>query len=180
MKNYLFPSLITTVSLLFCGLAFAAPPHQPNMVATGNLWKITGYADASPGHPPLATQPICFFPMANFGTHQRYVWVGLGFLDWNGWASQEGDQVTMHGDFPYPLNMVNTGHDTLKFEIATLNLAAGHWTEWVENATFGENIGFANAVAERVGECPYTSPQEALNQTQHINSTLRNPMGVNP
>lgn len=182
MKNYVFRSITATLSSLFCGLVLAGPPHLPNMVVNGNLWNLTGFADALPGHPPLATQPICFFPIANVGTHQRYVWVGLGFPDWNGLASQEGDQVTMHGDFPFPLNTANAGHDTMKFEITSLNLAAGHWTEWVENAAFGVNIGFANAVVERVVDksCPYANAQEALNQTQHITSPLPNPMGINP
>lgn len=164
----------TTVSLgifVFSSVAFAIPPHLPNLTDDGNLWSITAYYDESPVHKPAATQKICFFNDGVAGTHQRYIWVSISFRDWNGRASQEGDQVTMFGDFGNPSSKKDVGHDSIEWEIVTdnkKNIGAGHWREWVEDGAFGRTVGFGNAVFHRIGRCPYTSPESALQASQNL------------
>jgi hypothetical protein len=130
----------------------AAQAPKPDLVVGGNMWTITAFDDTSPVHTQLATQRLCFEFVAVVGTHVRYRWFSLTFPDWNGMASQEGDEVFMHGDYAR-----DVGHDGMKWSIATNKSGSGHWFEWRENGAFGRTIGFANAQLERVGTCTYTS-----------------------
>jgi hypothetical protein len=130
------------------GVAYA---QQPDLVSAGNRWTITAYNDESPNHDQWATQGICFRSIGMFGTHQRYEWWSDTFPDWNGIASQEGDEVVMHGDYAE-----DVGHDAMMWSVVTAtprNLGAGHWVEWREDGKLGRTIGFANAVFNRVGRC---------------------------
>jgi hypothetical protein len=136
------------------------PTDQPNLVIGGNRWTITAYNDASPSHDQWATQGICFRFLGTIGTHNRYLWWSDTFPDWNGIASQEGDQVFMHGDYAN-----DVGHDGITWEIVTSsakNIGAGHWHEWRENGAFGTTIGFANALLNRVGTCRLTLDEAKL------------------
>lgn len=151
--------------------AVAAPPHNPDLVTDGNMWTITGYWDNSPVHLEAATQRICFYPDGVSGTHQRYTWVSISFPDWNGRASQEGDQIFMHGDFAFPQPGVEGGHDSMQWEIVTASPrseGAGHWKEWVEDGRLGWNIAFGNTKLARVGRCPWQTIDEALQAVKDL------------
>jgi hypothetical protein len=137
-----------------------APTDDPDLVTGGNRWTITAYNDASPVHAQLATQGLCFRFIGTVGTHNRYEWWSDTFPDWNGIASQEGDEVFMHGDYAN-----DVGHDGMQWSIVTSsakNIGAGHWFEWRENGAFGNTIGFANALLTRVGRCVITLEQARL------------------
>ena len=132
-------------------LPLPVPLPSPQLVAGGNLWTITAYDDASPVHTQMATQGICFEFVGVVGTHTRYRWRSTTFPDWNGRATQEGDQIFMHGDYA-----ANVGHDGMAWSIDTSKAGSGHWFEWREDATYGNTIVFANAVLQRTGTCPTT------------------------
>jgi hypothetical protein len=132
------------------GAAQVALP-SPQLVNGGNLWTITAYDDASPVHTQLATQGICFEFAGVVGTQTRYRWRSTTFPDWNGRATQEGDQIFIHGDYAK-----DVGHDGMQWEIVTNKSGAGHWSEWREDGGFGTTIGFANSEWQRVGSCPVT------------------------
>jgi hypothetical protein len=149
----------------------ALPPHNPDLVTNGNRWSITAYDDSSPVHTQWATQGICFYPAGVVGTHQRYYWVSDTFPDWNGRATQEGDQVFMHGDYAG-----NVGHDGIQFEITTStasrNEGYGHWQEWREDSKYGLTIGYVNAKLARVGKCTPLTVAEAIDLGTRIELKL--------
>ncbi len=159
---------LTVTTLLFTTTTtlLAQPPHKPDLISDGNRWTITAYDDSSTDHTQWATQGICFYADGLVGTHQRYIWVSDTYPDWNGRATQEGDQIFMHGDFQWPYGVARDGgHDGMEWEIVSesrANGGAGHWKEWVEDGGFGVTIGFANASLKRVGKCEYQSADEAL------------------
>ena len=152
--------------------AFAVPPHNPDLVRDGNRWTVTAYTDASAVHQQLATQGICFYFVGVNGTHQQYRWVSDTFPDWNGNATQEGDQVFMHGDYAE-----DVGHDGFNWELVTMSpvnfqkepeQGFGHWHEWREDGKYGRTIGFANAHWKRVGKCDSATADEALERGREL------------
>ncbi len=190
--NYMFRSLALCAIASLSSLASANPPFSPDLIKGGNRWTITFYDDSSPNHNQWATQGICFYYAGTVGTQQRYLWVSDTYPDWNGRATQEGDQIFMHGDFQWPFGTRNGGHDGMEWEITTVgsrNEGFGHWKEWVETSRFGTTIGFGNAKFRRVGKCRrpgFTSTFAlALDASQRIerkedkNGELEvNPMGI--
>jgi hypothetical protein len=137
-----------------------APTDHPDLVTGGNRWTITAYNDASPNHDQWATQGICFRFIGTVGTHNRYQWWSDTFPDWNGIATQEGDEIFMHGDYAN-----DVGHDGMKWSVVTSsyrNIGAGHWFEWREDGGYGRTIGFANALLNRVGYCRLTIDEAKL------------------
>ena len=162
----------------FAQFVVAAPTDNPNLVAGGNRWTITFYNDASPTHDQWATQGICFRFIGTVGTHNRYQWWSDTFPDWNGIASQEGDQVFMHGDYAN-----DVGHDGITWEIVTAsykNIGAGHWHEWRENGAYGNTIGFGNTQLARVGSCRLTLDEAKLIPLPfdaRTNRLMESPMG---
>ncbi|HLP41641.1 MAG TPA: hypothetical protein VK465_09055 [Fibrobacteria bacterium] len=155
MSTPTYPPRLLPVSLLAIGLAAGASRAQgkytPDLVKEGDRWTITFHDDSSPVHSQWATQGLCFRYAGIVGTHQRYVWWSDTYPDWNGMATQEGDEVTMHGDYAE-----DVGHDGMKWEIVTSSpkqQGAGHWWEWRENGSYGNTIGWGNARLERVGSC---------------------------
>lgn len=190
-----FKSIMRNITLTAAALVstaiFAAPPHLPDLVQAGNRWTITFYDDSSTNHNQWATQGICFYYAGTVGTHQRYYWVSDTYPDWNGRATQEGDQIFMHGDFQYPFGVRDGGHDGMQWEITTVgskNQGFGHWQEWIENGRLGFTIGFGNTKLERVGKCRQTgfdSYLKALDASQSIERKKdrsgkleANPMGI--
>lgn len=165
-----------------------AAPYKPNLVDSGNRWTITFYNDASPVHSQWATQGLCFYKAGVVGTHQRYYWVSDTYPDWNGMATQEGDQIFMHGDFQYPRGRRDGGHDGMEWEITTTsraNVGFGHWKEWVENGKLGRTIGFGNTRLQRVGKCQFEKVEEQFEYGLQIEQPknergeeLQNPMGI--
>ena len=155
-------------------VASAVPPHQPQLVLGGNLWTITFFDDTSPIHTQWATQRICFFPAGVQGTHQRYAWVSISYPDWNGRATQEGDQIFMHGDFQWPFGNKDGGHDGMEWQLVTMSpfgqigviprgeVGTGHWKEWIEDGRLGITVGWGNTLLRRVGNCPFQTFAEAM------------------
>lgn len=174
----------------FSTAVFAVPPHLPDLVRDGNRWTITFYDDSGTMHPQWATQGICFYYAGTVGTHQRYIWVSDTYPDWNGRATQEGDQIFMHGDFQWPYGNRDGGHDGMEWEIVTSNPrneGAGHWKEWVEDGRAGITIGFGNAKFVRVGKCidRFLTVADAMEASQYIERPIGNdgepqpnPMGI--
>ena len=151
------PAFMVALATMAHGVANA---QQPDLVTAGNRWTITAYNDESPNHDQWATQGICFRSLGMFGTHQRYEWWSDTFPDWNGIASQEGNEVVLHGDYAG-----DVGHDSVMFNVVTStpkNVGAGHWVEWREDGKSGRTIGFANALLTRVGRCAITLTQGTL------------------
>jgi hypothetical protein len=124
----------------------------------------------------MATQGICFSVIGVVGTHIRYRWFSTTFPDWNGIASQEGDQIFMHGDYARDI-----GHDGIQWSIDTFKTGSGHWTEWREDGGLGNTIVFANAVFQRVGQCQTPLPGTPLPilppQFLPDGRVLENPLG---
>ncbi|MCE2029160.1 hypothetical protein [Sessilibacter corallicola] len=152
--------------LVFANYVSAQSTYNPNLTSEGNRWEVTAYLDSSAGHVQLATQGICFYDIGVSGTHYLYYWVSDTFPNWNGIATQEGDQIFMHGDYAE-----DVGHDGFEWEIVTSsdkNAGAGHWKEWREDGKFGNTIGFANAHFQRVGRCEVKDPFEALDKYYDI------------
>jgi len=190
MKKLKFASSVALTSLALSSSfqAIAAPPHLPDLVQSGNRWTITFYNDSATTHTQWATQGLCFYYAGTTGTHQRYIWVSDTYPDWNGRATQEGDQIFMHGDFQWPSGKRDGGHDGMEWEIVTMskkNEGAGHWKEWVEDGRYGRTIGFGNAKFQRVGSCRNTSVDSALEHGQTLQlkagadgELQNNPMGV--
>lgn len=167
-------ALAVLVLVGMASVAPAVPPHAPQLVAGGNLWTITFYDDTSAQHNQWATQRICFFPAGVQGTHQLYGWVSVSYPDWNGRATQEGDQVFMHGEFQWPFGNRDGGHDGMAWQLVTTSptgeagaspkgeVGTGHWKEWVEDGRLGITIGWGNTLLRRVGRCPYATFNEAM------------------
>ena len=156
----LFAATVGVAALAPAAAYAQGPTDKPDLVTGGNRWTITAYNDWSPNHDQWATQGICFRFIGTVGTHNRYLWWSDTFPDWNGIAHQEGDQVFMHGDYAN-----DVGHDGITWEIVTSsvkNIGAGHWHEWRENGAFGNTIGFANALLNRVGYCRLTLDEAKL------------------
>jgi hypothetical protein len=150
-------AVLFAIATLTPGVALA---QQPDLVSAGNRWTITAFNDESPVHDQWATQGLCFRSIGFFGTHQRYEWWSDTFPDWNGIASQEGNEVVLHGDYAN-----DVGHDAVKFNVVSStprNVGAGHWVEWREDGKFGRTIGFANALLTRVGRCQMTLDEAKL------------------
>jgi hypothetical protein len=142
----------------------AMPPHHPNLVNSGNKWKVTAYVDENQNHAALNSYDICFFRVGDSGTHMRYTWSSTDYRDWNGRAVQEGDQIFMYGDFQAGRDR-DTGHSAMEWEIVTKNhrnVGTGHMELWVEDGELGRPLGFANVYFKRVGSCQYHSVEEAL------------------
>ena len=155
------------------------PRYFPNLVTGGNMWTITFYNDASPNHDQWATQRICFRFVGRVGTQDRYIWYSITFPNWNGWATQEGDEIVMHGDYAN-----NVGHDGMEFEIVTVskrNEGTGQWWEWRENNGYGRTIGFGNAKFVRIGACRICEEEAAQIYQLPLDSSgnyIEDPMGV--
>jgi len=149
------PRRALTAAFMALALGTSAAHSQglfkPDLVQLGNRWTITFFNDAAPGHDQWATQGICFRYAGIVGTHQRYIWWSDTYPDWNGRATQEGDEIVMHGDYAK-----DVGHDGMKWEITASspkNEGGGHWWEWREDGGYGSTIGFGNARLQRVGSC---------------------------
>lgn len=151
--------LAVILSLLVSGGVMAQPPYDANLVKGGNKWFIDAYDDTDPDHLPMATPGICFEYAGVKGTHQQYTWYSDTFPGWHGTASQEADQVFLHGVYAD-----GVGHDAIQVRIiidAPRHGAIGHWQEWREDGGYGKTVGFANARMIRDGNCTLTAEEAA-------------------
>ncbi|RXJ72855.1 hypothetical protein CS022_13470 [Veronia nyctiphanis] len=176
--------LVVLTGMLAAPMANSQPPHFPDLVNGGNRWLITAYNDRSPVHQQWATQGLCFIPIGTNGTHTSYYWYSDTFPNWNGYATKEGDSVSMHGDYAS-----NIGHDSMTWDIVTRSPkmeGAGHWVEWRENSGYGNTIGWINAKFRQVGYCTkskelviqiaegqLTSEEEITAQAKEISDAYR-------
>jgi hypothetical protein len=175
--------------ILISVTVYADPPHRPDLTTNGNMWRVSAFLDATPGHAFIGQQDICFFPAGVVGTHQRYVWVSLAFPNWNGRATQEGDQIFMHGDFiiPTPAAKID-GHDSSQWELVGFDdkaFGAGHWKFWAEFGVFGTTLAYTNVSLNRIGKCDFNSAKDALLYNQSLpyptdaNGNMQSaPMGI--
>lgn len=151
--------LFALIAAISSTSAFAQPPYDADLVQGGNKWLIDAYDDTDPDHLLLTTQGICFEYNGTVGTHQRYTWYSDTFLGWRGTASQEGDQIFMHGMYAN-----GTGRDAIQVRIiidAPRSGSVGAWQEWRDDGGYGTTVGFANARMIRDGNCTLTA-REAL------------------
>ena len=122
-----FTTLISvSLLVLFSKTAFAAPIHQPDLFEPNNnlFWKMEFYFDKSPTHFLIPAEvKICFSEPIRNEMHQEYAWISP---NGNGYASQEGDQVFMHGNL-YKLDF------GAELEITSQDEASGHLRIWVPN-----------------------------------------------
>lgn len=154
--------LILALAVAAAFSAHAQP--KPDVVANGNMWSITAYDDASPNHDQLGTQNICFFTTGMVGTQLAGYWISTTFYDWNGTWRQEGDQVFMTGDYAGDAAGNAVGHDSIDFQLTTMERKSegfGHWREWRENGSMGSVIGYGNTKLTRIGSCPVVPPAGA-------------------
>ena len=149
---------------LITGLALpqvqAAGVPSPNVYDRGNRWSITYYDDQAGNHAQWATQIVCFLPYAVVGQSIQGAWYSLTFPDWNGRYYQEGDEVKMTGDYA-----ADVGHDHMTLLHTTVDSGANprgmafkDWTEWREDGSYGNIIGWGNATLTREGKCPIPNP----------------------
>ncbi len=139
----------------------AAPTDDPDLTTGGNRWTITAYNDASPVHDQWATQGICFRFIGTVGTHNRYEWWSDTFPDWNGIATQEGDEIFMHGDYAN-----DVGHDGIRVEHRDL-VDPEHRRRSLVRVARGRQASAARSASPtrcctRVGRCVITLDEAKL------------------
>ncbi len=118
-----------SVLALFSKTAFAVPSHQPELFEPNNLWKLEFYFDKKPTHLLIPAEVnICFSKPITNEMHQEYTWVSSN-AGGKGYASQEGDQVFMHGSL-YKLDF------GAELEITSQDEASGHLRIWIPQRYF--------------------------------------------
>lgn len=152
---------VMTVAISYSSATQAQPPYLADLVQGGNRWLLNAYDDTDVDHKALATVGLCFKYAGFDGTHERYTWYSDTFKGWRGTASQEGDQIFMHGMYAD-----GKGRDAIQVEIiidAPRSGSVGHWQEWRDDGGYGQTIGFANARMIRdVGKPCLLTEREAL------------------
>ena len=135
--------LLGVVLLLLAVTTHAQAPYRADLVQGGNKWLLDAYDDTDPDHVFINTVGICFEYAGIVGEHQRYTWYSDTFRGWRGTATQEGDQIFMHGMYAN-----GDGRDAMQLTIiidTPRSGSVGHWQEWRDNGGYGTTIGFANA-----------------------------------
>lgn len=148
VKNYskfLAANIISVfiVTLVFSAALHAQPPYSADLVQGGNRWLLDAYDDTDINHAYVNTVGLCFAYAGTHGSHQRYTWYSDTFKGWQGTASQEGDQIFLHGVYAN-----GKGRDAVQLRIiinTPRSGSVGHWQEWRDNDGYGEVVGFANA-----------------------------------
>ena len=160
--------------MLVISVGLAASPHLPNLSDGGNEWTITYYNDTSPTHTLQATQTLCFYPAGVVGTHTQYYWVPTTYPDWNGYASQQCDQV-LCAAYSAAIWWQRCRPRWYATEVVTnspKNLATGHCNKWLEDGRMGDPIAFGKAVFQRIGKCKFKPMGEAFEYGQTLGFTL--------
>lgn len=128
---------------LYSSTSHAQPPYAADLVQGGNKWLLDAYDDTDTDHALMNTVGLCFKYDGVKGTHQRYTWYSDTFKGWQGTASQEGDQIFLHGVYAG-----GKGRDAIQVRIiinTPRSGAVGHWQEWRDDGDYGQVVGFANA-----------------------------------
>lgn len=134
---------VALVSLAFSAALHAQPPYNADLVQGGNKWFLDAYDDTDANHAFVNTVGLCFKYDGTQGSHQRYTWYSDSFKGWQGTATQEGDQIFIHGAYAN-----GKGRDAIQVRIiidTPRSGSVGHWQEWRDDGGNGEVIGFANA-----------------------------------
>lgn len=134
---------VALVSLVFSAALHAQPPYSADLVQGGNKWLLDAYDDTDANHAFVNTVGLCFKYDGIQGSHQRYTWYSDTFKGWQGTATQEGDQIFIHGAYAN-----GNGRDAIQVRIiidTPRSGSVGHWQEWRDDNGYGEVIGFANA-----------------------------------
>lgn len=145
-NNKLLATILTPlaiVAITFSSAIQAQPPYNADLVQGGNKWFLDAYDDTDPDHNLINTVGLCFKYAGTVGTHQRYTWYSDSFKGWQGTASQEGDQIFIHGRYAG-----GKGRDAIQVRIiidTPRSGSVGHWQEWRDDDSYGQIIGFANA-----------------------------------
>jgi hypothetical protein len=161
MKHTITKLLVAAAMFTGITSASAVVPHYPDLVSKGNLWRFTNYNDASFDHNTIFSEPICFEYDSVIGSHLRYRWYVQNFPQINGIASQEGDQITMTGEYPF----FNTGkyayQKSYQFELATQeakSMGTGHSQILFRSGDRQFGL-FMNLLARRAGKCEGFNPE---------------------
>lgn len=136
-------SILMLLTGVFSLNAYAQPPYNANLIDGGNKWLLDAYDDTDPDHVFINTVGICFKYAGTKGSHQLYTWYSDTFKGWQGTASQEGDQIFMHGRYAN-----GKGRDAIQVTIiidTPRSGSVGHWQEWRDDDGYGQVIGFSNA-----------------------------------
>lgn len=136
-------AILSVIALTLSTTVHAQPPYNADLVQGGNKWFLDAYNDTDPDHNLINTVGLCFKYAGTEGTHQRYTWYSDSFKGWQGTASQEGDQIFIHGQYAD-----GKGRDAIQVRIiidAPRSGSVGHWQEWRHDGNYGKVIGFANA-----------------------------------
>ncbi|NQY80492.1 MAG: hypothetical protein HRT47_09290 [Candidatus Caenarcaniphilales bacterium] len=157
-------ALLFVFAMLQSNFAGAVVPHLPDLVQNGNLWRFTYYNDASPSHDTLFGEPICFDYEFTLGTHQRYRWYVQSNPSISGKASQEGDQITMMGDyFLGPIGIDISIMKAHQWELTTdekkRSMGTGHHQIYLRQGDLQRSAHF-NMFARRAGFCQSDIPQD--------------------
>lgn len=157
MKSYTKKLFYLCLLQLLSLPVIAGPQHFPavdTLGGTATLWRITDYDDTSNTQPLWATQDICFIQGAVQGSNTTGLWYSTTYNRWIGRYRQEGDQVTMTGDF-----WNGPGNDVISWEITVGDKEGyGHWEEWVEDGAYGNWVVKANAKLVKLGACRWQPP----------------------
>ena len=143
---------VVLVSFAFSAALQAQPPYSADLVQGGHRWLLDAYDDTDSNHAFVNTVGLCFKYAGTQGSHQQYTWYSDTFKGWQGTASQEGDQIFLHGVYAD-----GKGRDAIQVRIiinTPRSGAVGHWQEWRDDNNYGEVIGFANARMIRDPEQP--------------------------
>ena len=157
MKNRLIVPLSGLLFALISPHSFAVPQHFPAvdpLGGTATLWRITFYDDTSSTHSQWATQEICLIQGPVQGSNTTGIWYSTTYNRWIGSWRQEGDQVSMIGDF-----WKGPGNDAMTWEITVGDREGyGHWEEWLEDGAYGSWIAKGNTKLVKLGACKWQPP----------------------
>ena len=152
---------VVIVAFAFSAALYAQPPYTADLVQGGNKWLLDAYDDTDANHAYVNTVGLCFKYAGTQGSHQRYTWYSDTFKGWQGTATQEGDQIFIHGRYAD-----GKGRDAVQLRIiidTPRSGSVGHWQEWRDDNSYGEVIGFANARMIRdPGQACAMTEEEAL------------------
>lgn len=177
-------AILSVIALTLSTTAHAQPPYTADLVQGGNKWFLDAYNDTDPDHIFINTVGICFKYAGTQGTHQRYTWYSDSFKGWHGTATQEADQIFMHGVYAN-----GKGRDAVQVRIiidTPRSGSVGHWQEWRDDGKYGQVIGFANARMIRDPDQPCAMTESEAFNTGFIfpffpsPGTSDNPMTYKP
>jgi hypothetical protein len=140
-KNTLYTTLIASSLALAATVSYAQPPHEPEITSTnqklGEVWKLKSFTDNHVSHPDNSgIIRFCFIRTGSSGaTHSKYNWhvITPPWIQWNGVATKEGDQIFMNGVRRFSWNPTWSYPEYMQWDLASYSLGTGHWRFWFNN-----------------------------------------------